>query len=228
MAGVGLILYLANYFTKTQIESTHNMEQALIYVVPALGLVGLLAMAVKSAWVTKQATGDKNMMELSGYIADGAMAFLKAEWKILAYFAVIAGILLAWSGTMVETSSPVIAISFVIGAFFSALAGYIGMKIATKANVRTTQAARTSLKQALKVSFTGGSVMGLGVAGLAVLGLGALFIVFYQVYVVSVGAGVNGLEMEKLWKSLQDFPWVLNPSRFSPEWVVVSTPKLLT
>lgn len=181
------------------------MEQALIYAVPALGLVGLLAMAVKSAWVTKQATGDKNMVELSGYIADGAMAFLKAEWKILGYFAVIAGILLAWSGTMVETSSPVIAISFVIGAFFSALAGYIGMKIATKANVRTTQAARTSLKQALKVSFTGGSVMGLGVAGLAVLGLGALFIVFYQLYVVSVGAGVNGLEMEKALEVLAGF-----------------------
>ncbi len=181
------------------------MEQALIYVVPALGLVGLLAMAVKSAWVIKQATGDKNMVELSGYIADGAMAFLKAEWKILGYFAVIAGLLLAWSGTMVETSSPVIAISFVIGAFFSALAGYIGMKIATKANVRTTQAARTSLKQALKVSFTGGSVMGLGVAGLAVLGLGALFIVFYQVYVVSVGAGVNGLEMEKALEVLAGF-----------------------
>lgn len=181
------------------------MEQALIYVVPALGLVGLLAMAVKSAWVTKQATGDKNMVELSGYIADGAMAFLKAEWKILGYFAVIAGLLLAWSGTMVETSSPVIAISFVIGAFFSALAGYIGMKIATKANVRTTQAARTSLKQALKVSFTGGSVMGLGVAGLAVLGLGALFIVFYQLYVVSVGAGVNGVEMEKALEVLAGF-----------------------
>jgi len=181
------------------------MEQALIYVVPALGLVGLLAMAVKSAWVSKQATGDKNMVELSGYIADGAMAFLKAEWKILGYFAVIAGLLLAWSGTLVETSSPVIAISFVIGALFSALAGYIGMKIATKANVRTTQAARTSLKQALKVSFTGGSVMGLGVAGLAVLGLGALFIVFYQVYVVSVGAGVNGLEMEKALEVLAGF-----------------------
>ncbi|WP_026968226.1 sodium-translocating pyrophosphatase [Algoriphagus terrigena] len=181
------------------------MEQALIYLVPALGVVGLLVMAVKSAWVTKQDTGDKNMMELSGYIADGAMAFLKAEWKVLSYFAVIAGILLAWSGTMVETSSPVIAISFLIGAFLSALAGYIGMKIATKANVRTTQAARTSLKQALKVSFTGGSVMGLGVAGLAVLGLGSLFIIFYQLYVVSVGAGVNGLEMEKALEVLAGF-----------------------
>ncbi len=181
------------------------MEQALIYLVPALGVVGLLVMAVKSAWVTKQDTGDKNMMELSGYIADGAMAFLKAEWKVLSYFAVIAGILLAWSGTMVETSSPVIAISFLIGAFLSALAGYIGMKIATKANVRTTQAARTSLKQALKVSFTGGSVMGLGVAGLAVLGLGSLFIIFYQLYVVNVGAGVNGLEMEKALEVLAGF-----------------------
>jgi K(+)-stimulated pyrophosphate-energized sodium pump len=181
------------------------MEQALIYIVPALGVVGLLIMAVKSAWVTKQPTGDKNMVELSGYIADGAMAFLKAEWKILGYFAVIAGILLAWSGTLVPTSSPIIALSFLIGAFFSALAGYIGMKIATKSNVRTTQAARTSLKQALKVSFTGGSVMGLGVAGLAVLGLGSLFIVFYQLYVVSIGAGVNGVEMEKALEVLAGF-----------------------
>jgi len=181
------------------------MEQALIYLVPALGLVGLIIMAVKSAWVTKQPTGDENMVELAGYIADGAMAFLKAEWKVLSYFAVIAAIVLAWSGTLVPTSSPVIAISFLIGAFLSALAGYIGMKIATKANVRTTQAARTSLKHALKVSFTGGSVMGLGVAGLAVLGLGSLFIIFYQLYVVSVGAGVNGIEMEKALEVLAGF-----------------------
>ncbi|MDF2158563.1 sodium-translocating pyrophosphatase [Algoriphagus sp. CAU 1675] len=181
------------------------MEQAAIYLVPALGILGLIVMAIKSAWVTKQETGDKNMVELAGYIADGAMAFLKAEWKILIYFAAIAGILLAWSGTTVETSSPIIAISFLIGAVFSAFAGYIGMNIATKANVRTTQAARTSLKQALKVSFTGGSVMGLGVAGLAVLGLGSLFIVFYQMYVVSAGAGVNGIEMEKALEVLAGF-----------------------
>ncbi|UZD24244.1 sodium-translocating pyrophosphatase [Algoriphagus halophytocola] len=181
------------------------MEQALIYLVPLLGIIGLIVMAIKSAWVTKQETGDKTMMELAGYIADGAMAFLKAEWKVLGYFAVIAMILLAWSGNMVETSSPVIAISFLIGAVFSAFAGFIGMRIATKANVRTTQAARTSLKQALKVSFTGGSVMGLGVAGLAVLGLGALFIVFYQLYVQRVGAGVNGVEMEKALEVLAGF-----------------------
>ncbi|MBB6327393.1 K(+)-stimulated pyrophosphate-energized sodium pump [Algoriphagus iocasae] len=181
------------------------MENALIYLVPALGILGLVVMAVKSAWVTKQETGDKTMVELAGYIADGAMAFLRAEWKVLGYFAVIAMILLGWSGMMVETSSPVIAISFLIGAFFSAFAGFIGMRIATKANVRTTQAARTSLKQALKVSFTGGSVMGLGVAGLAVLGLGSLFIFFYHLYVQSVGAGVNGVEMEKALEVLAGF-----------------------
>ena len=181
------------------------MEQAVIYLVPALGILGLVVMAIKSAWVSKQDTGDKNMVELATHIANGAMAFLKAEWKVLIYFAIIASILLAWSGTTVETSSPIIAGSFLIGAFFSAFAGYIGMNIATKANIRTTQAARTSLKQALKVSFTGGSVMGLGVAGLAVLGLGALFILFYQMYVVSVGAGVNGLEMEKALEVLAGF-----------------------
>ncbi len=181
------------------------MEQILIYGVPMLGILGLIVMAIKSAWVTKQPTGDEKMNELAGYIADGAMAFLRAEWKVLSYFAVIAVILLVWSGMSVETSSPVIAISFLIGAVFSAFAGYLGMNIATKANVRTTQAARTSLKHALKVSFTGGSVMGLGVAGLAVLGIGSLFIIFYQIYVQSVGAGVNGVEMEKALEVLAGF-----------------------
>jgi K(+)-stimulated pyrophosphate-energized sodium pump len=159
-----------------------------IYLVPALGVVGLIVMAIKSAWVNKQDAGDKNMQELAGYIADGAMAFLKAEWKVLSVFVVFAAALLAYSGTIHEVngkpihSSWIISISFIIGAVFSATAGYIGMKVATKANVRTTQAARTSLKQALKVSFTGGTVMGLGVAGLAVLGLGGLFIVFLNIF----------------------------------------------
>ncbi|HEY1045551.1 MAG TPA: sodium-translocating pyrophosphatase [Bacteroidia bacterium] len=159
------------------------MSINILYLIPALGLIGLLVMAVKSAWVNKQETGDENMNRLAGYIANGAMAFLKAEWKILGYFTVVAAILLGWSGTLVKESSPVIAIAFIIGAVLSALAGYIGMKVATKANVRTTQAARTSLAKALKVSFTGGTVMGLGVAGLAVLGLGSLFIVFYNMFV---------------------------------------------
>ncbi len=176
-----------------------------VYVIPVLGILGLITMYLKARWVTRQDAGDSNMAELAGYIADGAMAFLKAEWKILSYFVVIAGVLLAYSGTTVATSSPVIAISFIIGAVFSATAGYIGMNIATKANVRTTQAARTSLSQALKVSFTGGSVMGLGVAGLAVLGIGSLFILFYNMYVVGKGGGVNGVEMEKALEVLAGF-----------------------
>jgi len=165
----------------------------LMYIIPAFGLVGLIVMAAKSAWVSKQDAGDENMQELAGYIAKGAMAFLKAEWKVLSYFAVITALLLAWSGSMLETSSPVIAISFLIGAVLSALAGYIGMNIATKANVRTTQAARTSLSKALSVSFTGGTVMGLGVAGLAVMGLGSLFIVFYHMYATDGSATGPGM-----------------------------------
>ena len=181
------------------------MEQVLIYLVPALGIVGLIVMAIKSAWVTKQETGDATMVELAGHIAKGAMAFLKAEWKVLFYFVVIAGIILGWSGTLVANSSWIIAISFVIGAFLSAFAGYLGMNIATKANVRTTQAAKTSLKKALSVSFTGGSVMGIGVAGLAVLGMGSLFIVFYNMFVVSTGGDVNGDAMATALEVLAGF-----------------------
>jgi K(+)-stimulated pyrophosphate-energized sodium pump len=177
----------------------------LIYLIPVFGVIGLIAMAVKTAWVNKQETGDKSMNELAGHIADGAMAFLKAEWKVLSYFVVVAAILLAWSGTTVATSSPVIAISFICGAFLSAFAGFLGMRIATKANVRTTQAAKTSLAKALKVSFTGGTVMGLGVAGLAIIGLGSLFIVFYTVYVVNTGGSVNGEEMARALDVLAGF-----------------------
>ncbi|NNE65241.1 MAG: sodium-translocating pyrophosphatase [Pyrinomonadaceae bacterium] len=181
------------------------MESTILYVIPGVGILGLIVMAVQFAWVSKQEAGEENMVELATHIAEGAMAFLKAEWKVLTYFAIVAAALLAWSGTLVETSSPVIAVSFLIGAVFSATAGYFGMNIATKANVRTTQAARTSLKEALKVAFTGGTVMGLGVAGLAVFGLGSLFIVFYQLYVVSVGGSVNGVAMEKAIEVLAGF-----------------------
>jgi len=181
------------------------IQNYLIYTIPLVGIVGLIVMLVKSAWVTKQDAGDSNMKTLAGYIADGAMAFLRAEWKVLSYFVVIAAILLAYSGTLIETSSWVIAVSFIIGAFTSALAGYIGMNIATKANVRTTQAARTSLAKALKVSFTAGSVMGIGVVGLAILGLGGLFIVFYQIYVINTQGSVNGVEMEKALEVLAGF-----------------------
>lgn len=181
------------------------LNNYLIYLIPVFGLIGILVMLGKRAWVSKQATGDANMTELSGYIADGAMAFLKAEWKILGYFVAIAGVLLAWSGMTVKNSSWVIAVSFLIGAFLSAFAGYLGMRIATKANVRTTQAARTSLAQALKVSFTGGTVMGLGVAGLAIIGLGSLFIVFYTMYVKNTGGNVNGDDMAKALEVLAGF-----------------------
>lgn len=175
----------------------------ILYLIPVLGVVGLIVMAVKSAWVNKQDAGDAKMQELAGYIADGAMAFLKAEWKVLSIFVVFAAALLAYSGTIHEIngreihSSWIISIAFIIGAVFSATAGYIGMKVATKANVRTTQAARTSLKQALKVSFTGGTVMGLGVAGLAVLGLGGLFIVFLAIF-ADLGANTVKTAIEVL------------------------------
>ena len=181
------------------------MEQLFLYLVPFLGILGLVVMAVKSAWVTKQPTGDENMVELAGYIAKGAMSFLKAEWKVMGYFVVIAAIILGWSGTLLDNSSPIIAVAFVIGAVLSAFAGYLGMKIATKSNVRTTEAAKTSLAKALNVSFTGGTVMGLGVAGLAVLGMGGLFIIFYNMFVVSTGGDVNGHEMETALEVLAGF-----------------------
>jgi len=126
------------------------MNSYVIYLVPALGILGLVVMAVKSAWVSKQDAGDEKMQELAGYIADGAMAFLKAEWRVLSIFVLFTSVLLAYSGSIHVVngreihSSWVISIAFIIGAVFSATAGYIGMKVATKANVRTTQAARTS------------------------------------------------------------------------------------
>jgi K(+)-stimulated pyrophosphate-energized sodium pump len=176
----------------------------LIYVVPLLGVVGLLYTLVKFNWVGRQDAGNDRMKEISTYIAEGAMAFLKAEWKILFYFVAIVAILLAVMSFSNENSHWSIALAFVVGAVFSALAGYIGMKVATKANVRTAQAARTSLSKALNVSFTGGSVMGLGVAGLAVLGLGGLFIILKAAFVPE-GANVNGHEMLKAIEILTGF-----------------------
>ena len=171
----------------------------LFYVVPALGIVGLLYTFIKFAWVSKQDAGNDRMKEISTYIAEGAMAFLKAEYKILTYFVIIAAALLALMGYSNANSHWSIAVAFVLGAFFSALAGFIGMKVATKANVRTAQAARTSLSKALNVSFTGGSVMGMGVAGLAVLGLGSLFIILYMTFVsgLSTSSEEYRLALEK-------------------------------
>jgi len=167
----------------------------LMYWIPVLGLIGLAVMIGKAMWVAKQDAGDANMQELAGYIARGASAFLKAEWRVLGVYAVVAAALLAWSSTLEAVKAHtdwLVAIAFLCGAVFSAFAGWIGMNIATKANVRTTQAARTSLKQALRVSFTGGTVMGLGVAGLAVFGLSFLFMIFFHLYVS--GAAVPNME----------------------------------
>ncbi|MCA0363790.1 MAG: sodium-translocating pyrophosphatase [Bacteroidetes bacterium] len=161
---------------------------SIVYLVPIFGLIGLIYTFIKFNWVSRQDAGDTTMQKLAGYIADGAIAFLKAEWLILSYVAIPTAIVLAWLGTHEGTpenpihSSWIIAVAFLIGAIFSAVAGYIGMRVATKANVRTAQAAKTSLAKALNVSFTGGSVMGMGVAGLAILGLGGLFIVFYNLF----------------------------------------------
>ncbi len=155
----------------------------LFYAVPAMGLIGLLYTLIKYSWVSKQDAGDSRMKEISNYIAEGAMAFLKAEWKILTYFGIIVAILLGVMAMQNPGESHwSIAVAFLVGAFFSALAGYIGMRAATKANVRTAQAAKSSLAKALKVSFTGGAVMGMGVAGLAVLGLGGVFIVLLHFF----------------------------------------------
>src|SRR6187431_1191563 len=175
----------------------------LIYLVPVMGLIGLLYTFIKFNWVAKQDAGNERMKEISTYIAEGAMAFLKAEWKILGYFVVIVALLLAVMASSNPHSHWAIAVAFIIGAFFSALAGFIGMKVATKANVRTAQAARTSLSKALLVSFTGGSVMGMGVAGLAVLGLGSLFIILKMVF--APDAAVDSVEMERTIEILTGF-----------------------
>ncbi len=175
---------------------------SLFYLVPCFGIVALLYTFIKSSWVSAQPAGNDRMKEIAKYIAEGAMAFLKAEYKILTYFVIIAAILLGIMGGSHENSHWSIALAFVVGAVFSALAGFIGMRIATKSNVRTAEAAKTSLSKALRVSFTGGSVMGMGVAGLAVLGLGAVFIVLYNAF---APAGVHTVEMERVIEVLTGF-----------------------
>jgi K(+)-stimulated pyrophosphate-energized sodium pump len=162
----------------------------LVYILPLFGIVGLLYMVILQNWVVKQDAGNERMQFIANSIADGAMAFLKAEYRVLSIFVLVASALLGWLSMQVATSHPLIVVAFIIGALFSVLAGFMGMRIATKANVRTTQAARTSLAQALKVAFNGGSVMGLGVAGLAVLGLSSLFAFFY----ISFMGGIYGAD----------------------------------
>ncbi len=177
------ILYYSSTFAPC-LKQTKNklMESIMIYVPIVMAIIGLLFMWAKRSWVLKQDAGDGKMKEISDYIYEGALAFLKAEYRLLTFFVIGASIVLAGISFIVPTTHILIVVAFVFGAIFSALAGNMGMKIATKTNVRTTQAARTSLPQALKVSFGGGTVMGLGVAGLAVLGLTAFFIFFFHFF----------------------------------------------
>ena len=152
------------------------MTQNIIYLIPVMGVVALLFTFWKSAWVTKQDVGTDKMARIAKNISDGAMAFLKAEYRVLGIFVVVVAVVLGLTAN--ADSSPMVAVSFIIGAICSALAGFIGMRVATKANVRTTNAARGSLGRALEVAFSGGAVMGLGVVGLGVLGLGTLFLLY--------------------------------------------------
>ncbi|WP_334111758.1 sodium-translocating pyrophosphatase [Paucihalobacter sp.] len=162
------------------------MDKFMIYVPLVMAVIGLLFMWAKKSWVLKQDAGDGKMKEISDYIYEGALAFLKAEYRLLTFFVIGASLALAAISFIVPTTDILIVVAFIFGAIFSAFAGNIGMKIATKTNVRTTQAARTTLPQALKVSFGGGTVMGLGVAGLAVLGLTTFFIVFFHYFMGGV------------------------------------------
>jgi len=173
------------------------MESTIIYLPVALALLGLAYMTYKKSWVMKQDAGDGKMKEISDHIYEGALAFLNAEYRLLSVFVLVVSLALAAVSFIVPTTHILIVVAFISGALFSAWAGNMGMKIATKTNVRTTQAARTSLPNALKISFGGGTVMGLGVAGLAVLGLTAFFIIFYQVF---MGGG---------WTSSEDMTIVL-------------------
>jgi len=145
---------------------------------PAFGILALLFVFFKNNWVSKQEVGNEKMARIAKNIADGAMSFLKAEYKILSIFVAAVAVLLFFKGQAEAGSNGMVAVSFIVGAICSALAGFIGMRVATKANVRTTNAAQTSLGKALEVAFAGGAVMGLGVVGLGVLGLSGLFAIY--------------------------------------------------
>ena len=167
------------------------MEQ-LVYVAPAAGVLALLFALAKAAWVKKQDAGTSKMQEIAALVQEGAMAFLGREYKVLGVFVlIVAGLLVA--SNLDEGQSPLIALSFVVGAFASGLAGYFGMRVATNANVRTTAAARKGLPEALQVAFSGGSVMGMSVVGLAVIGLGGLFILYRGMFPHQLTTFINRL-----------------------------------
>ncbi len=160
----------------------------LFYYVPLFGLAALLFAFWKTQWIKKQDTGTDRMREISGYVREGAMAFLNAEYRVLIWFVLaVAGLLVVsnLSGSTADNyKHPLMAFSFIVGALCSVLSGYFGMKVATLANVRTTAAARTSLNKALGVAFSGGTVMGMSVVGLGILGLGLLLILYYKMGII--------------------------------------------
>lgn len=164
------------------------MEQ-IVFFLPIAGIIGILFMLWKSAWVSKQEVGTEKMAAIAKHIADGAMAFLKAEYRILAVFVLAVAVMLFFKGENEAGSNGYVLVSFIVGAVLSGLAGFIGMRIATKANVRTTNAARSSLNKALEVAFNGGSVMGIGVVTLGLLGLSGLFILYN--YVLGINWGLD-------------------------------------
>ena len=179
------------------------MEKYTIYLPLLFSLIGLIFMLYKTGWVKKQDAGSDKMQEISKSIKQGALAFLNAEYKLLLIFVIIASIALYIISISVDTTSWMIVPAFIIGAFFSGLAGNVGMRIATDANTRTAQAAKTSLPKALKISFSGGTVMGLGVAGLAVLGLTLLFLFFVEAFLTDNNNFYN--EMTIILESLAGF-----------------------
>lgn len=178
------------------------MGQTITLAIPVFGVLALLYTFWRTSWVSKKEVGTERMARIAKNISDGAMAFLKAEYRVLAVFVLAVAILLGISGSVEEESSPLIALSFVTGAVCSALAGFIGMRVATKANVRTTHAARTSLGAALEVAFAGGSVMGLGVVGLGVLGLGVLMLLYTNLFITPFQDG-NA-------EAIQQYVWDVN------------------
>ena len=178
----------------------------IVYLIPIIGILGLIFISIQTLWIKKQSSGNKQMLKIANAISKGAMSFLKAEWRVLAYFVVIAAILLMWSGMSDKVEShPIIAISFIIGALLSAFAGYLGMNIATKANVRTTKAAQNSLSKAFRIAFAGGTVMGVGVASLAILGLGLLFIILYLIFGSNSDALTNSNEIKLILEVISGF-----------------------
>jgi len=160
------------------------------YLIPVAGLIGLIVAFLKSSWISRQDEGSEQMKKIGAAINNGAMAFLKAEYKVLSVFVIVVAVLLGVMNMGKDDSSVMISFSFIVGAVCSALAGYLGMKVATKSNYRTTHAARTGLSPALLVAFTGGSVMGLSVVGLGVAGLGVLFIVYQNMWGMETSADV--------------------------------------